>query len=341
MIDQFINYRKYFIIAGSLLSSLVLAFLILFNVILSWDISCTNPDAILVIPEGATVNAVCDSLILKMCDLDKNVFKAGLYLQGKSRGIFSGKYPLKGIHDVGGLTKLITAPSGERIKVTILEGWELERIIDELNLYLEIDPYKFRQTCYDHNFMSTLNIQAPSLEGFLFPDTYYFFTSYLEEDIIRTMVNQFNYHYNKSVKYFAGQRGMSKLETTTMASIIQGEAMYEDEMKTISSVYHNRLKKDMLLQADPTVQYAIAGPNIRLYYKHLKTESAYNTYKYKGLPPGPINSPGLAALQAAVMPITTDFLYFVANGTGRHTFTRTMKEHNRAIAQIKKNRKKG
>lgn len=337
--NQSINYRKYFIIIGILSSSLVLAYLIALNVVLSWEISCADPNVVLVIPEGAPVSAVCDSIYSKNCDFNEIIFKTGLYLQNKSRGIFPGKYPMKGIQSIGELIKLITAPSGDRIRVTILEGWELYRISDELNLYFDIDPFKFHKLCRDHNFMSTLNIHAPSLEGFLFPDTYYFLTSYLEEDIIKIMVNQFNYNYEKSVAYFARKKGLSKLETTTMASIIQGEAMYEDEMKTISSVYHNRLKRDMLLQADPTVQYTIAGPNIKLYYKHLKSEHPYNTYKHKGLPPGPINSPGLAALKAAVMPITTDYLYFVANGTGRHTFTRSAKEHNRVKKQIKRKKR--
>ena len=96
----------------------------------------------------------------------------------------------------------------------------------------------------------------------------------------------------------------------------------------------------MLLQADPTVQYAIPGKNIKLYYKHLKIDNPYNTYKYKGLPPGPINSPGLEALKAAVTPLTTDYLYFVANGTGYHTFSKTVQQHNKAKNEFKRRRKK-
>ena len=115
-----------------------------------------------------------------------------------------------------------------------------------------------------------------------------------------------------------------------MASIIQGEAMYEDEMPIISSVYHNRLKQGMLLQADPTIQYIIPGKPRRLFNKDLEVDDPYNTYKYKGLPPGPINNPGLAALKAAIMPAETDYLYFVSNGEGRHTFTRTVSAHNQA-----------
>ena len=124
------------------------------KIILSWEIECENPEVVLVIPEGAPVSQVCDSLKANYCNFNENIFKAGLYLQGKSRGIYSGKYPMKGILTIGSLTKLITAPSGKRVKVTLIEGWELERIIDELNLYLDINPYKFRKACYDNNFMS-------------------------------------------------------------------------------------------------------------------------------------------------------------------------------------------
>ena len=124
-----------------------------------------------------------------------------------------------------------------------------------------------------------------------------------------------------------------------MASIIQGEALYEDEMPIISSVYHNRLKLDMLLQADPTIQYIISGKPRRLFNKDLEIDDPYNTYKYKGLPPGPINNPGLSALEAALNPVETEYLYFVSNGEGRHTFTHTVDEHNQAKLKMKQKRR--
>ena len=115
--------------------------------------------------------------------------------------------------------------------------------------------------------------------------------------------------------------------------------MFDDEMATISSVYNNRLKKRMLLQADPTIQYILPGKPRRLYNKHLKIDSPYNTYIYRGLPPGPINNPGFSALYAAVHPKKTNFLYFVADGKGRHIFTKTNEEHNQAKLVLKKNRR--
>ena len=131
---------------------------------------------------------------------------------------------------------------------------------------------------------------------------------------------------------------LNRRELVTLASIIQGEAMFLDEMSIISSVYNNRLKKGMLLQADPTIQYIVPGEPRRLYNKHLRVDSPYNTYIYKGLPPGPINNPGLSALKAAIHPVNSKFLYFVADGEGRHIFTRNNEEHNEAKKVLNRKR---
>lgn len=121
-----------------------------------------------------------------------------------------------------------------------------------------------------------------------------------------------------------------------MASLIESEAMLDSERPIISAVYHSRLKIRMRLQCDPTVIYALGGINRRLYYKDLEIDSPYNTYKYYGLPPGPICSPGKASLEAAVNPASVDYLYFVAKGDGSHVFSRTNDEHVNAKNRIKR-----
>ena len=206
------------------------------------------------------------------------------------------------------------------------------------NFALLIDSNKFLRLCRDCNFTQSLGIDAPSLEGFLFPDTYILLKTYTEEDVIQVLVNQF-YHNMEELKKITNKNNINVREIATMASIIQGEAMYEDEMSTISSVYHNRLNRKMLLQADPTIQYIIPGKPRRIYNKDLDINSPFNTYKYKGLPPGPINNPGLKALQAAIMPAETDYLYFVSNGEGRHIFTSNNEEHNQAKMELKRKRR--
>ena len=224
------------------------------------------------------------------------------------------------------------------MRVTLIEGWTLEQFADELKKKLEIDSYKFLRLCRDYNFTHSLGIDAPSLEGFLFPDTYILLKMYTEEDVIQVLVNQFSRKMHKLQK-ITNEDNINIREIVTIASIIQGEAMYEDEMSTISSVYHNRLNRNMLLQADPTIQYITPGKPRRLFDKALKIDSPYNTYKYKGLPPGPINNPGFKALKAAIIPAETDYLYFVSNGEGRHTFTRTVSEHNQAKKELKQKRR--
>ena len=129
-------------------------------------------------------------------------------------------------------------------------------------------------------------------------------------------------------------------EIVILSSIIQGEAMLVSEMKKISSVYHNRLRKKMFLQADPTIQYIVPGKNRRLYNKDLEIISPYNTYKNKGLPPGAINNAGLSALIAAADPEDTPYLFFVSDEKGSHIFTKTNRAHNNAKAKIRRNRKR-
>ncbi len=136
--------------------------------------------------------------------------------------------------------------------------------------------------------------------------------------------------------------GMSERQLVTLASIIQAEARWEDEMPLISAVFHNRLKRPMRLQADPTVQYALESRQSRLLYSHIDSvaDHPYNTYTHDGLPPGPIGSPGAAAIDAALRPASVPYLYFVARPDGRHEFSRTLREHNRAAQRLRRSRRR-
>ena len=309
-----------------------------YSLILGWNIECQEPDRLFTIPKGASAQTVSILLKEESCLENMTIFKLALTLTMKNRQIIPGRYNLKGISSIGQLVDMITSQSSDRVRVTLIEGWTLDQFSDELKKKLEIDSLKFLRLCRDYNFTHSLGINAPSLEGFLFPDTYILLKTYTEEDIIRVLVNQFT-HNMQELQKSTNLVNLNVWEIATLASIIQGEAMYEDEMSTISSVYHNRLNKKMLLQADPTIQYITPGKPRRLFDKDLNVDSPYNTYKYKGLPPGPINNPGLEALKAAIMPAETDYLYFVSNGEGRHTFTRTISEHNQAKYELKQKRR--
>ena len=318
---------------------LLTAILIFYSVILSWKINCEHPENLIIIPKGASAAGVAELLKSESCLDNIAIFKLALTMTMKNRSIRTGRYNLKGISSIGQLVKMITSQSDDRLKVTLIEGWTVEQFANELEEKLQIDSYKFIRLSRDYDFVHGMGIDAPSLEGFLFPDTYILLKTYTEEEILKVLVNQFMHNHRQLLKEFKPIQYLNMCEMTTMASIIQGETAQIDEMPIISSVYHNRLNKNMKLQADPTIQYIIPGKPRRLYNKDLDVDSPYNTYKYKGLPPGPINNPGLAALKAAIMPEETDYLYFVSNGEGRHIFTRTVKEHNQAKLELNRKRK--
>ena len=324
-------------LAGGITLVLSILVLILYSVILNWKIDCEDPGSLITIPKGSSAGAVARLLKSESCLENESIFKLALTLTMKNRRIIPGRYNFKGISSIRQVVKMITSQSKDRVKVTLIEGWTINQFAEELKQKLKIDSYEFIRLCKDFNFIHSLGIDAPSLEGFLFPDTYILIRTYTEDDIVKIMVNQFKYHM-KQVQKDAGVN-FNIREITTLASIIQGEAVFADEMATISSVYHNRLKQQMLLQADPTIQYILPGRSRRLYNKDLKIDNPYNTYKYKGLPPGPINNPGQAALSAAANPVDSGYLYFVANGEGRHVFSRTNEEHNQAKLELKRKRR--
>ncbi len=226
---------------------------------------------------------------------------------------------------------------------TIPEGLQARQIAGRLARSLEIDSTAFVALVQDEAFARELGIPAPSLEGFLFPETYTFQWGTTARQAIKTMVGEFKRQFNDSLQTLVRQRGHELLDVVTLASIIEGEAVVDQERDTISAVYHNRLRKGMLLQADPTIQYVVPDGPRRLLNKDLEIDSPYNTYKYTGLPPGPINSPGLASLLASINPAKVDYIYFVAAGDGSHNFSRTLREHLRAKAafdRVRRNHRK-
>jgi UPF0755 protein len=178
-----------------------------------------------------------------------------------------------------------------------------------------------------------------SFEGYLYPNTYYFYYDTSPEDIIDTLVSQFWKEFDENLISRANELGLSVHEVVTLASIIEGEAMLDNERSTISSVYHNRLKINMKLQADPTIQYIIKGPPKTLSTRDLRIKSPYNTYQNYGLPPGPINNPGIQSIKAALYPLETNYLFFVAQGDGSHAFTTNEKDHEAAKRIYKINKR--
>ena len=323
------NIVKYIAIIG--LSS----FLVFYYALSSVGVDCPQHKSF-VIPRGAGSNKVVKILEETGCFNKGRVFKWLMFISREDTNIRPGRYTLTGIKNLSDLKALITTESKDYTSVTILEGWTINETAHKLSNIIKIDSSIFISLCNDIDFIYDLGVRAKTLEGYLFPDTYLFLTNRIsvdikEEEVIERMVQEFFSNYKKNIGLRNKKVQLTPHEVVTLASIIQGECVYEDEMPTVSSVYTNRLIKNWLLQADPTIQYLKPGKNKRLYNKdYHRFDSPYNTYQNKGLPPGPINSPGVAAMIAAAFPKETDYMFFVAKGNNRHFFSKTEKEHNNA-----------
>jgi UPF0755 protein len=185
--------------------------------------------------------------------------------------------------------------------------------------------------------IKTVGVEANSLEGYLFPDTYRLDKTMPEEAIIKKMVSRFWEIFNVDLQNRSRELGFSYHQVVTLASIIEKETGAEEERRLISAVFHNRLKRKELLQSDPTVIYAVKDFDGNLTREDLKLDSRYNTYRYAGLPPGPIANPGRASLIAALHPAEVDYLYFVSKNDRTHEFSSDLKQHNAAVRKYQLN----
>jgi UPF0755 protein len=194
------------------------------------------------------------------------------------------------------------------------------------------------EKCFSSQYVSSLGIEADSLEGYLFPDSYLLSKDLKPEDVIEAMVRRFRRVYTSQYSERAKELGFSDHEILTLASMIEKESAIPSEKLLVSGVYHNRLKRNMMLYSCPTVIYGIKDFNGNLTKRDLARYSPYNTYLIRGLPPGPICNPGKEAIEAALYPATTEYLYFVSKNDGSNHFSSTLKEHNIAVWKYQKGR---
>jgi UPF0755 protein len=260
--------------------------------------------------------------------------------RGDDREIRSGRYAFDGSE---GWTELLDALTRGRVlteTVTIPEGFTLRQMAPRLARISGDDPDTVAASLGRDSLHHHFDVPGPGLEGYLFPDTYRFAPGTELETVLSTMARRYREVWTPDRRSRLSDLELTEREVVTLASIIQAEARLVEEMPVISSVYHNRLEIGYPLQADPTVLYALGGPRERLLFAAIDSvaENPYNTYRHPGLPPGPIGAPGEAALDAALHPDSTDFLYFVARPTGEHIFTRSLREHNRAVARARRER---
>lgn len=226
-------------------------------------------------------------------------------------------------------------------RVTIPEGLTFDQVVLRLEKAGLGKTETFQELKDDLRLRQIVDISpvVPSLEGFIFPETYFFSKVDSEFDILKAMIEQFNQNYKQKDHERALALGLSAYETIVLASIIEKETGQENDRALISAVFHNRLKRKMRLESDPTVIYGIEEFDGNLTKKHLKTPTPYNTYTNFGLPPGPICNPGRAAIQSTLHPAEVPYLFFVAKGDGSSYFSSNLKSHNRAVQKYQKNRK--
>ena len=252
-------------------------------------------------------------------------------IQGVDRKIIPGEYELHaGMRPTEMLKKFV---KGEiyHYALTIPEGYTVIQIADILNQKNLARKGDILRLARDQSFIRSLNLQVSTLEGYLFPDTYQFSRYTPPESIIRTFVNRFHEVVTPTLQERATTMGMTLQEVLTLASLVEKETGLAAERPLVSGVFHNRLQRGIPLQSDPTVIYALEDFDGNIRKADLSVNSPYNTYKVRGLPPGPIANPGLAAIHAALYPTQTDFVYFVARNDGSHQFSVTLADHNKAV----------
>ena len=295
--------------------------------------------SVITIEKGMSLNSVSNLLLENEIIVNQNIFKLKVITRGLASKIPTGRFLINGKISDAILIDLIFNKGPIKLKLTIPEGSQSKNLFKDINTLLKTD-YDFNKYFNSTEILEQYKVDASSLEGYLYPDTYYLYHDSSPEEIIDILLSEFWKKFDENLQDRANQLGFSVHEVVTLASIIEGEAMLDSERSTISSVYHNRLKINMKLQADPTIQYIIPGPPKTLSNRDLRIKSDYNTYQNYGLPPGPINNPGIASIKAALYPEDTNFLFFVAQGDGSHAFTTNEKDHEEAKRIYKINKRK-
>ena len=323
-------------IAISVLSGM----LIYYAIVLLWPQGNIDELAEIHISKGSTLIDVSVELYDKKVINNKSSFILAVKMLGYEKDIPAGKFNIVNASTNYSLINNLINSVNVSKKVTILEGWSINEIAEKLHTSIKIDKKSFIKASQNENLLQKWVINSNSFEGYLFPNTYQFTEDETAIEIINKMVSEYKKNITKKMRDRMSKMDLTENEVLTLASIIEGEAIYDSERPRISGVYHNRLNKGMRLQADPTIQYIINDSPRRLLNKDLKIKSPYNTYLNHGLPPGPINNPGIESIKAALYPEEIDFLYFVAKGDGYHTFSKTEKEHNRAKRAFQKVRRK-
>lgn len=288
------------------------------------------------LPQGLSVAGIASRLAEAGVVPDQLTFRLAARLAGADRRLQAGEYRFKGETSPFEIVWRLASGDVYSRPVTFPEGLtipEMAAVFERSGLGRAAD---FEQAAADRPLAALLDPKLRTLEGYLFPDTYPLPRRAAADTAVRAMVARFGQVFDAKLRGEAEALGLTPHEAVTLASLIEKETSRPEERAIVSAVYHNRLKRHMLLQCDPTVIYALmkAGKwNGNLRRDDLQqTNSPYNTYRFPGLPPGPIAAPGRASLEAAVRPADAPYLYFVSRNDGSHVFAATLEEHNRNVA---------
>lgn len=295
-------------------------------------------DQVVTVNEGMTLKEISSALEHRGLIRNKLIFMTWARLKGYSRKIKAGEYRLNSSMTPIRIMEVLTRGVMLTYTVTIPEGYSIKQIADVFSEQGLAAGDEFIEYALKSDSPGKYGIESPSLEGYLYPDTYIFARGLSVSSIIDVMVGRFK-EIVTPLNDIITERGMSLNELVTLASIIEKETGKTEERPLIASVFLNRLRKNMRLESDPTVIYGIKDFSGNIKKKDLTTHTPYNTYLIRGLPPGPISSPGLASLMAVLNPDETDYLYFVSKNDGSHHFSKTFEEHNRAVYRYQKKRR--
>jgi UPF0755 protein len=288
-----------------------------------------------IIPRGASFADAADSLSKANLIGWRKMFRVYARLTGGDRKIKPGTYLLRHGTPWNDIVSALHGGHGLVNTITIPEGYTISQITPLLARTLKVPVDSVDAAVRDTSLLARLDLPTATLEGYLFPDTYAFPIGTTARQAVHEMLYDFERRWKPEWDAKAAALQINRNDLVTMASIVEREARLPEERPVIAAVYYNRLRKGMLLQADPTVQYALGHHVGRVLYKDLTVESPYNTYVHKGLPPGPVASPGVASLDAAANPANVPYLYFVASRDGHHEFRMTLDEHTSAIREVR------
>jgi UPF0755 protein len=293
-------------------------------------------EARVVVPRGASLRVAADSLEKAGVIQNATAFRIYASLRGSDRAIRAGTYLFKRGRSWGDVLADLQGGRALERTITIPEGWSLRQIVPQLARVLGAPIDSVQAAVRDTALLRALDVPTATLEGYLFPDTYVFPEGATPRQAVRVMVGRFQKVWQPEWNQQLQKQAMSRNDVMSLAAIVEKEARRAEERPVIAAVYLNRLKAGMRLQADPTVQYAIGQHVSRVLYKHLEIDSPYNTYRYAGLPPGPIASPGKPAIVASLYPANVPYRFFVAYPDGHHEFTRTFAEHSVAVRSARR-----